>query len=313
MSNLNLSNNKFLIIVAGPTAVGKTRLSINLAKHYQSEIFSADSRQLYRQMSIGTAKPSEEELSQVKHHFIDMADISSPYTVGHYAEDIRKTLAIYFQQHDVAVVTGGTGLYLRALLEGLDEFPDVAPDIYDIYQQKLDIYGLDWLLNLLKELDPDYYDVVDKSNPRRIIRALGVIHVSGKPYTSFINTTRNDTLPYHVIEILLEIPRQELYERIDKRVEEMLTAGLIEEARNLYPYKGLRALETVGYQELFTYFEGACTLDDATALIQQNSRRYAKRQMTWFRKYGNWQIFHPAHFNAIVKYIDSIISGRVSS
>ena len=304
MSNLYLNSNKFLIIVAGPTAVGKTKLAIDLATHYQVDIFSADSRQLYKEMSIGTAKPDKEELAKVRHHFIDSLSIEEEYSVGHYEQDIHKVLEEYFKENNIAVVTGGTGLYLKSLIEGLDDFPDVPKEIEDYYQTQYETFGLEALQAQLIEADPEYYAVVDPFNQRRIMRALSVIHVSGRPFSSFLSDNKKNVSPYIIIEILLELPRVELYERINNRVDIMFQEGLLEEARVLYPQKQLRALQTVGYQELFEYFDELITLEEAKEKIKQNTRRYAKRQMTWFRKYGNWQVFHPKQYNMIQDYVD---------
>lgn len=313
MSNLYLNSNKFLIIVAGPTAVGKTKLAIDLATHYQVEIFSADSRQLYKEMAIGTAKPDKEELSKVRHHFIDTLSIEDEYSVGQYEQDIHKVLEEYFKEKNIAVVTGGTGLYLKSLIEGLDDFPDVPKEVDDYYQSQYETFGLEVLQNQLRIADPEYYAVVDLFNQRRIMRALSVIHVSGRPFSSFLTDNKKNVSPYIIIEILLELPRSELYERINNRVDNMFQAGLLEEARTLYPYKHLRALQTVGYQELFENFGDLITLEEAKEKIKQNTRRYAKRQMTWFRKYGNWRVFHPEQYNEINDYIDCRLKDILNS
>lgn len=304
MSDKHFMPNKFIIIIAGPTAVGKTKISIDLAKHYQSEIFSADSRQIYREMNIGTAKPSSAELTQIKHHFIDTIHIHDDYSVGHYYADIRNAFESYFVNKDILIVTGGTGLYLKTIMEGLDDFPEVPIEVYNKLQEAFEYNGIEWLQMQLKSLDPYYYERVDIQNPRRLMRALAVIKVSGKPFSDYISNKKINKLPYNIIEILLELPREMLYERINQRVDIMFDDGLEAEAKWLYPYKDLRALQTVGYQELFQYFEGLISLEQAKDLIKQNSRRYAKRQMTWFRKYGQWQVFNPNQLDEIVNYID---------
>lgn len=308
MSINNFKKNKFIIIVAGPTAVGKTQTSIDLAKHYQADIFSADSRQVYVEMDIGTAKPSADELTEIKHHFIDSVSIHEDYSVGHYYQDITKAFKLYFENNDIAIVTGGTGLYLKAIMEGLDNFPDVPKKIYDYFQEQFTTYGLEWLQNQVKISDPIYYEVVDKYNPRRLMRALAVIEVSGRPFSTFFLEKKKDILPYRVIEVLLELPREVLFERINQRVDIMIERGLEIEARSLYSCKNLRALQTVGYQEFFQYFDSLITFEEAKALIKQNSRRYAKRQMTWFRKYGDWKVFNTTDYIQIVNYIDERIN-----
>lgn len=310
MSNLYLGDNKFLIIVAGPTAVGKTQLAIDLAKHYQADVFSADSRQLYREMHIGTAKPETSERLGVTHHFIDSNSIHDTYSAGDYALDIRKALETYFLSHDVAIIAGGTGLYMKVLLEGLDDFPEVPEAVYTHFTDGYEKNGIEWLQVQLKEQDPAYFEKVDPYNPRRLIRALAVMHISGKPFSEHFSKSKESVLPYNIVEILLELPREALYDRINQRVMLMLEAGLEAEAQSLLPFKDLRSLQTVGYQEFFDYFEGKITKDDAIGRIKQNTRRYAKRQMTWFRKYGNWTTFHPDQLQDIIQYIDLKMSSK---
>lgn len=299
--------NKFIIIIAGPTAVGKTAISIKLALDFGAEIFSADSRQIYREMNIGTAKPNDNELNVVRHHFINHVSIEQQYSVGQYEKEIKSKLNQYFENHDVAIVCGGTGLYIKALTEGLDDFPDITDDITNFYQDQYNLHGLDWLQNELLVKDPIYYNVVDKANHRRLMRALCVIMASGLPYSTMLSNSLKNKVPYNFISIMLDIPRDELYQRINNRVDNMINAGLEDEARQLFKSRGLRSLETVGYQELFDYFEGATDLNTAIDLIKQNSRRYAKRQMTWFRKYGKWQIFSPKKEEEIKAYIEAKI------
>lgn len=307
MPNKESRANKFIIIIAGPTAVGKTAVSIELAKAYDADIFSADSRQLFKEMSIGTAKPSLIDMKSVHHHFIDHISIHDSYSVGQYEKDIKQKLASYFEQKDIAIVCGGTGLYIRALVEGLDDFPDIPEEISNIYNEGYSIHGLPWLQEMVSVKDPMYFLVVDKQNHRRLIRALCVMHTTGKTYSELLSLKAENKVPYNIIQVLLDIPRDELYERINARVDQMMVQGLEAEAKSLYAYNGLRSLETVGYQELFDYFDGNTDLSTAVALIKQNSRRYAKRQMTWFRKYGDWQVFAPNQIPAIKSYIDTQI------
>jgi len=271
---------KYLIVIAGPTAVGKTELTIDLAKYFHSEIISSDSRQFYREMNIGTAKPTEEELAQVKHHFIDDLSIHDAYSVGDFERDGLQLLDELFRKLDVVFITGGSGLYIKALCEGLDQFPDVPENILDHYKSLLSTQGIEVLQKELAEVDPDYYQRVDSQNPHRLIRALSVCKASGKAFSSFLQqekAVRNFT----PIFICLQREREELYDRINRRVEIMLKEGLIQEAKELFPFRHLNALQTVGYQELFEFMNNQISQAEAIELIKRNTRRYAKRQGTW--------------------------------
>jgi tRNA dimethylallyltransferase len=297
------SPNKILIIIAGPTAVGKSNLALYLAKLYNTEIFSADSRQVYKELSIGTAKPSDRELAIIKHHFINHISIADSYNVGMYEKQIGIALENYFIHNDVAIVCGGTGLYLRALLEGLDDFPDVPISIVEKLNLNYLEYGIVHLQEALKHLDPAYYASVDKSNPRRLIRALSIIESSGKSFSSHLSQRKTKVLPYETKPILIEKPRNELYNAINNRVDQMITQGLEAEVLNLIQYKELQALKTVGYQEWFDYFNGETERSTVIEKIKQNSRRYAKRQMTWFNKYGEWTRFNPNQLEQIISFL----------
>lgn len=299
MSILTSVPNKFLIVISGPTGVGKTELAIRLAQKYEAHIFSADSRQVYKEMNIGTAKPDKDILDMIPHHFINHISIFDTYSAGHFESEAKMKLASYFETNTVGILAGGTGLYIKALLQGLDDFPDIEQAIVEDIEEKYQQNGINWLQEQLHNLDLDYYHVVDLNNSRRIIRALSVIKQSKKTYTSYLEAKNIKSLPYEIIEIGLELPRDILYNRINKRIDEMLAFGLIEEARHLYPHKNSRPLHTVGYQELFRYFDHEISLVDAVELIKQNSRRYAKRQITWFKKYGNWVYFDPFEFEKI--------------
>ncbi|HMT70526.1 MAG TPA: tRNA (adenosine(37)-N6)-dimethylallyltransferase MiaA [Saprospiraceae bacterium] len=303
MSNTHYIKNKFVVLIAGPTAVGKSHVAIHLASLLNAEIFSADSRQIFKEMDIGTAKPSIEELASVKHHFINNISIEDNYSVGRYESEIRQALELYFVDHDIAIVCGGTGLYIKALTDGIDYFPDIPLQVVEDYDLKLENEGLGALLAELEMLDPKYYDIVDKHNSRRIIRALSVIKVSGTSYTAFLVKESKQECPYNFIPILLELPRDILYDRINQRVDLMVAHGLEVEAKHLYPKRHLRALDTVGYREFFDYFEQRTNYQEAIDMIKQNSRRYAKRQMTWFRKYGDWTIFSPDDLGAMLQFI----------
>ena len=274
---------KVLLAVVGPTAIGKTALGIQLAKHFDTEILSADSRQFFKEMEIGTAVPSQEELAQVPHHFIQHKSIFEPYSVGDFEKEAMGLLDGLFQQKDTVVIVGGSGLYVDALVHGLDEFPEVDPDIRAALNQKLEKNGLSSLQEELKLKDPSYYKIVDLENPHRLIRALEVCRASGQPFSSFLNRPKPKR-PFKTLYVGLEAPREVIYERINQRVDLMMQAGLLEEAERLYPHKTLNALQTVGYKELFEYLDGHCTLEFAVSEIKKNTRRFAKRQLTWLRK-----------------------------
>ncbi|HSI91166.1 MAG TPA: tRNA (adenosine(37)-N6)-dimethylallyltransferase MiaA, partial [Adhaeribacter sp.] len=279
----NPAKSKFLIVVAGPTAVGKTDLSIRLAKHFKTVILSADSRQFFRELNIGTAKPTPEEQQGVTHYFIDSHSISEEYNAGQFEADALELLDRVFKEKDVAILTGGSGLYVRALCEGMDEMPEVAPEIREELNRKLETEGLETLCQQLEKLDPEYFAQVDKANPQRVVRALEVCMASGKPYSFFRNQQRKPR-PFGIIKIGLTRPREELYQRIDLRMDQMLAQGLLEEAKSLLPYRQHNALQTVGYTEIFGFLDGEYDWEEAVRLLKRNSRRYAKRQLTWFRK-----------------------------
>ncbi|MBP6447593.1 MAG: tRNA (adenosine(37)-N6)-dimethylallyltransferase MiaA [Saprospiraceae bacterium] len=311
MSGIISDQNKFLIVIAGPTGIGKSALSMKLARRFDAEIFSADSRQIYKEMTIGTAKPMRQELNEIKHHFIDEISVHEPYSVGRYVFDFHKRLEKYFLIHDIGVVTGGTGLYINAVLQGIDMFPDVPEEISVEINKWYHDFGITYIQNQLLELDPEYFHKVDIQNPRRILRALGVVKASEQPYSSFLGQVPENNIPYKVIQILLELPREILYHQINNRVDHMLSTGLEQEARNLYHLKHLRALQTVGYTEMFDYFDGKLDLSRAIEMIKQNSRRYAKRQITWFKKYGNWICFHPMTDEDIFKHISAVTGNKI--
>lgn len=293
-----------LLIVTGPTAVGKTELSIRLANHFNSEIISCDSRQLYRELNIGTAKPNEQELAAAKHHFINYKSIHDRYTAQDFSNDASVLLNKLFEKHQTIIMTGGTGLYIKALIEGLDEFPEVSPEttrqLHENYEKK----GIKYLQERLEETDPDYFKKVDINNARRLIRALSIIESSGQAYSSFLKQKKK-TLAFDYIYFVVNRPRAELYERINLRVDQMISDGLMEEAKNLTAFKSLSALKTVGYQELFPYFEGEVSYEFAIDKIKQHSRNYAKRQLTWFRKVEEaiWIENGPHNFEQILKHL----------
>lgn len=284
------SNKKILIVIAGPTASGKTSLSIELAKKLDADIISADSRQVYKEMNIGTAKPSIEEMQGVKHHFLGNVSIHNKYDVGLYENEVIAFLEDYFNDKNYAILVGGTGLYINSVLYGLDKFPEVEESVKIKLTQELEDKGIVYLQKELKKYDPEYYGKVDLNNAHRLIRALSVIIQSGNPYSSFLNKEKNSR-SFQIKKILLDTPREKLYERINLRVDLMIQNGLEKEARKLYQYKNLKALQTVGYSELFSYFDEDISREEAIELIKRNTRRYAKRQMTWFRNKGEWNKF----------------------
>lgn len=274
---------KVLIAVVGPTAIGKTSWAITLAKHFNAEIFSADSRQFFQEMHIGTAVPSPEELKSAKHHFIQHRSIFDPYSVGDFEREAIQALETYFKKNDIAILVGGSGLYVNAILYGLDNFPTVPKKIREQLNSVLKKKGIAALQRRLKSLDPEYYAQVDLENPHRLIRALEVGISSGKPYSSYLGTKKNPR-NFKPILIGLNAERKVIYDRINKRVEDMMLTGLLQEAKTLHAHKSLNALNTVGYKELFDYLEGKMTLDMAVEEIKKNTRRFAKRQLTWYRK-----------------------------
>lgn len=275
--------NKTLITLSGPTASGKTNLSIRIAKALGAEIFSSDSRQFYKEMSIGTAVPSEMELKEVPHHFIQHKSIQSPYSVGQFEADAMDALTQYFEKQDFAVLVGGSGLYMHAVVEGIDKFPEVPEEIRIALGERLETNCLEDLQNELQTLDPDHYQKMDIQNPSRVLRALGVSLAAGQPYSSFLGRQKPKR-PFTVLPLTIDMPRTILYDRINDRVDEMINAGLLQEAESLYPHRDLNALQTVGYKEVFDFFDQKIDLDEAIAQIKQHTRHYAKRQMTWIRR-----------------------------
>ena len=274
---------KTLIVIAGPTASGKTAFAIKVAKALNTVILSADSRQLYKEMSIGTAAPTEEELSQVKHYFVHYISIEDKYDVADYERDALQVLDELFKTHDTVIMTGGSGLFIDAVCNGMDAMPDVKPDIREKVQQLYFAGGLKALQDEVQRLDPEYFAIVDQQNPRRLQRALEVCYQTGQPFSSFRsgNTVQRD---FDIKKYALLWDRQTLIKRIDKRVDMMMEQGLLAEAKALYPKRHLNALNTVGYKELFAYFDGQCTFEEAVEQIKIHTRQYAKRQMTWLRK-----------------------------
>lgn len=276
-------NNKELIVLVGPTAVGKTSEAIRLANFLKSEIISADSRQFYHELNIGVARPTTEELSLAKHHFIGHKSIQDSYNVGSYEKDALQKIEELFKKYDKLVLTGGSGMYVDVVCNGIDTLPDVDNEIREELNRIFKEKGITPLQKELMEKDPEYYSIVDTSNHIRLIRALEIIRQSGKTFSSLRTNTKQER-PFKIKKFALQRDRKELIDRINLRVDIMINEGLIEEAREVYPFKGLSALNTVGYKELFNYFDGKISLEQAIEDIKTNTRRYAKRQMTWFRK-----------------------------
>ena len=279
---------KTLLLIVGPTGVGKTELSLRVAERYGCPILSCDSRQVFREIPIGTAAPTAEEQARVKHYFIGTRSITEDYNAGQYERDALELLDRLFAEHEVVVMTGGSMLYAEAVCKGLDDLPNVPADIRASVQREYEAKGLAWLQSEVQRLDPTYWEEVDQQNPARLAHCVELCLTTGKPYSSLLSGKRKaesgKTRPFRIVKIGLERPRAELYARIDERVKQMMAEGLLEEAKAVYPQRALNSLQTVGYKELFAYMDGEYDLDRAIELIQQNSRHYAKRQMTWFRR-----------------------------
>jgi tRNA dimethylallyltransferase len=301
-------NINYLISILGPTAIGKTALSIKLAKAFDTEILSADSRQFYKEMSIGTAAPSQKELAAAPHHFIHHKSILEDYSVGDFEKDALAKTEELFKKHKFLILIGGSGLYVKSLLDGLDNFPEVDPEIRIALNEQFVKDGLESLKRQLQSLDPVYYEKMDSDNPHRVIRALEICLGTGKSFSSFLDQPKTKR-PFKNISIGLTAPREEIYERINRRVDIMMDEGLMEEVERLYSKRKLNALNTVGYKELFPYFEGSVNLEEAVEEIKKNTRRFAKRQLTWFRKDKNINWFNyktPAQ--EIIDFINAKIS-----
>jgi tRNA dimethylallyltransferase len=275
--------NKTLITLSGPTASGKTAIAIRIAKALDAEIFSCDSRQFYKEMTIGTAVPSIEERHMVPHHFIQHKSIHTPYSVGSFEKEAIESLRAYFSSNNIAIMVGGSGLYMHAVVHGIDQFPTVSEEIRARLGERLKRNGLEDLQKELHALDPAHYQNMDIQNPSRVLRALGVSLAAGKPYSSFFNQKKSKRF-FQVYPLYVDIPRSILYKRINDRVDQMMANGLLKEVEHLYAYRHLNALQTVGYQEIFDFLDQNRSLEEAIARIKQNTRHYAKRQMTWIRR-----------------------------
>ncbi len=303
------SSAKYLLVIGGPTASGKTATAVQVARYFDTVVLSADSRQFYRELSIGTAKPTLAERQGVPHYFIDTLSIEQPYSVGDFERDALALLADVFQHKNIAVLVGGSGLYLQAVYAGLDAFPSVSAATRAHVQAGEAVGGLAWLQQQVAEHDPEYFATADIQNPARLRRALEVCLESGRPFSSF-RQQQSAPRPFRPLLALLQLPRAELYARIEQRVDAMVAAGLEEEARTLWPYRHLPALRTVGYEEWFDYFEGNISRQQAIEKIKQHTRNYAKRQETWFRKYGNWTPFHPNDVEDIIRWAEGEMASQ---
>lgn len=298
------SFDKFLIVIAGPTAVGKTSISIKLAKKFQTEIVSCDSRQFYRELEIGTAKPSAEELAEVQHHFINSLSIKDTYDVRKFEEEALELLEGLFKANTIVIMTGGSGLFVDAITKGFDPIPQVDPSIRAQLIQEFDTKGLQLLQEEVAKVDPNFYEKADVQNPQRLMRALEVFRGTGQPFSSF-RVKKKVKRPFGIIQIGLEMDREELYDRINLRMEQMIEAGLFGEAEKLYSKRSLNALQTVGYSEIFGCLQGEYDREEAIRLLKRNSRRYAKRQLTWFKKNESMTWFQPSEIDRIMKHIET--------
>ena len=295
---------KRLLVIVGPTGSGKTDLSIRLARHYGAPILSTDSRQFYRGMPIGTAQPTPDQLQAAEHHFIASHDLKEDLNCGSYETQALSCLEKLFAKHDRAIAVGGSGLHVRALCEGMDDLPQADPELREALSRRLETEGVDALAAELRTLDPAYYATVDRRNPARVMRALEVCLQTGRPYSEQRTGVRRPR-PFGIVKAGVDLPREELYARIDRRVDRMVADGLEAEARALYPYRSLNALQTVGYREFFDYFDGRTSYEEAVSLIKRNSRRYAKRQLTWFRRDPEIRWFGPWDDAAIIAHADA--------
>lgn len=296
-----------LIVLLGPTGVGKTDISIELARCFRSEIISADSRQFYREMKIGTATPSDAQLEEIKHHFIGFISIRDYYSSSLFERDVLKLLPGLFKNNPIVIMTGGSGLYIDAVCKGIDDIPDVEQEIRDKYNRKYKEEGIEGLRITLRLLDPVYYEKVDLRNPKRIIRALEIYETTGKPYSAFLKKQQHPR-DFEIIMIGISRPREELFERINRRVDEMIAGGLEDEARSLIHLRNLNALNSVGYKELFDYFDSVISREKSIELIKRNTRRFAKRQITWWNKDPQIKWFGAEEKSKIIEYLDMEIS-----
>ena len=293
---------KKLIVLTGPTAVGKTAVSLDIAKHFGIPVINADSRQIFKELRIGTARPTEAEMEEVKHYFVGTLGIEDYYSASLYEQQVLELLDKEFQSHDYALLSGGSMMYIDAVCDGIDDIPTIDDNTRALMKQRLKDEGLEALVEELKRLDPEYYEIVDRQNPRRVVHALEICVMTGQTYTSFRKRSKKER-PFRIIKIGLDRPREELYNRINARVDQMMNDGLLDEVKALYPKKDLNALNTVGYKELFDYLDGRWPLEEAVERIKGNTRRYARKQLTWYKKDEQIRWFHPDDKQAIINYI----------
>ncbi|MGN0068648.1 MAG: tRNA (adenosine(37)-N6)-dimethylallyltransferase MiaA [Prevotella sp.] len=296
---------KKLIVILGPTAVGKTDLCIKVAQHYGIPIINADSRQIYKEIPIGTAAPTIEQQQCVFHYFVGTHHICDYYNASLYESDVMGLLNTLFLKHDTALMTGGSGMYIDAVCNGIDDIPTIDDHTRGLMKKKLDTEGLTALVEELKLLDPEHWNIVDKNNPRRVVHALEICHATGKPYTSFRKNNIKKR-PFQIVKVGLTRDRKLLYERINARVLDMMETGLLDEARKMYPYRQLNALNTVGYKELFEHFDGHISLDEAIERIQGNTRKYCRKQLTWFKRDQKTQWFSPDDVKEIIIFTETL-------
>lgn len=293
---------KTLIVITGPTAVGKTALCLDIAKHFNIPVINADSRQIYKELKIGTARPSNKQMGEVKHYFVGTLGMEDYYSASLYEQQVLQLLDELFKTSDYALLAGGSMMYIDAVCNGIDDIPTVDDETRATMKKRLLMEGLGSLCEELKRLDPEYYEIVDKQNPRRVVHALEICVMTGKPYSSFRKQEKKQR-PFRIIKIGLTRPREELYKRINRRVDKMMKDGLLEEAQAMYERRELNALNTVGYKELFEYLKGKWTLHEAVERIKGNTRRYARKQLTWFKKDEQIRWFHPDDKEEIIRYI----------
>ena len=293
-----------LIVITGPTAVGKTELCLRIAEKFNIPVINADSRQIFRGMQIGTAAPTPEQRKRVRHYFVDLLELDEYYNASMYEQDVMKLLYSMFKDKDnaIALLTGGSMMYIDAVCNGIDDIPTISDEVRLLYKQRLEKEGLTALLQELKVKDPQYYDFVDKNNPRRVVHGLEICHQTGRTYSSF-RVKEKKQRPFRIIKIALNRDREELYSRINRRVDEMMENGMVEEARLLLPYRSLNALNTVGYKELFRYFDGEWTMEEAIERIKGNTRRYARKQLTWSKKVNDIVWFDAAETDKVFMYL----------
>ena len=300
---------KHLLVIVGPTGVGKTKTAISLAQHFNTEIVSADSRQIFMETKIGTAVPSEEELQAAKHYLIGTHHITEYYNAWMYEQEALNIITHIFENHDIAILVGGSGLYVDAVCSGIDEIPDIEPSLREKINDQFNTEGIASLRQTLKHLDPEYYSTVDLQNPARLKRAIEICLQTGKPYSQ-LRTSQKKNRPFNIIKIALNVPREELYERINLRVDQMIFSGLEQEAKNLEPQKDCVALKTVGYREFFDFFEKTCTKEKAIEKIKQNTRNYAKKQITWLKRKNDCTWFLPTDLPQIITHITTEIEKK---